>query len=136
MGKRLDRIVEPRQRGLDLGPRLNLVEPREMREQQPVGIAPPVADFLAVVEHRLLHPMHRPLGQRFFRDGARRKRGRIPQLRERGVTTPLAISRLPRDACAFAGERDIAVFGEVVEEPRFQLGLEDGAAVGGGLDAT
>ena len=48
-----------------------------MGKQQPVGIAPPHGDFLAMVEHRHLHPVERARGQHLLRHQPRGEQRRI-----------------------------------------------------------
>ncbi len=64
-----------------------LVEPRQVRQQQAVILAPPHRHHLAVVEHRLLHSVERPFGQHRLRVIARQNQRRPPS-RCKGQVAP------------------------------------------------
>lgn len=74
------------------------VEPGEMGEQQPAVVAPPPGDLLAMIEHRLLDPVERALGQHLLGMIARQHQRRIPPRGEPGRTAAADIDRLRRDA--------------------------------------
>lgn len=92
------------------------VEPGEMGEQQPAVVAPPPGDLLAMIEHRLLDPVERALGQHLLGMIARQHQRRVPPRGEMGRTPPADIDRLRRDADRGGGIADRAAGGERLEE--------------------
>ncbi len=105
-----------------------LVEPGEMREQQPRIIAHPAADRLATVEDRLARAVHRAVGEHLLGGIARQDQRRLPPLRQRGIAPLVDIGRLRRQPNRGAGQADIAVRGEVMKEPHLPRGREGGGA--------
>jgi hypothetical protein len=93
-----------------------------VREQQAAVIAAAARNLLAVIEHRLLHPVERAIGEHLFGMVARRQQRRIPRPREARRAPPRAIDGLRRDASRTAGEPDIAAELERFEELPLRAG--------------
>jgi hypothetical protein len=121
-----ERRVETFRHFANLVPVLGLVEPREVGEQQAAIEPPPPRDLLAVVEHRLLDPVERAIGEHVLDMRPRHQHRRIPRQREIAAGAAVAIDRLRsggdnparRPHTAPQGERfeeaDLLLAGEVV----------------------
>ena len=72
------------------------LEPREMRQQQPVGEAPTLAPVLAVIPHLLLDPVHGVIGELGLGRAARDHQRRIPRASEGGAGPARAVAGLVR----------------------------------------
>ncbi|MBD2841475.1 hypothetical protein [Erythrobacter rubeus] len=89
-----------------------------MRQQQPRIEAPPHRDDLAVVEHLLLHPVHRARGERFFRMFARDEQRRVPGPRKVRASAPHAVGCLMRNPRRLRRAAHLAAIGKAAEESR------------------
>lgn len=92
------------------------IKPGEVGEQQPAVVAPPPGHLLAMIEHRLLDPVERALGQHLLGMIARQHQRRIPPGGEMGRAAAADIDRLRRDADRGGGIADRAAGGERLEE--------------------
>lgn len=120
-------LLGPAQRRLIFG--AERIEPRQVRQQQPRIEPPPHRNQLAAVIDRLLHPFQSPLGQGRLGMIPRQVQGRSPGRREAGIPPPRQIGPRPRNPHPPGGDPDIAVIGQLVEEPQLERRGEDG--VGG-----
>lgn len=117
----------PRRR-IALGPP---VQPGKMGEQQAAVIAAAAGDLLAMIEHRLLHPVERAVGQHLLGMIAREDQRRVPPGGKGGRAASAQIDRLGRDADAGGSCADRAAGGERGEEAGLALGGEGVVAQGG-----
>src|SRR5690606_35705077 len=99
-----------------------LVEPGEMREQQASIEAAPAADQLAAVIDRFLHALDRAVGEDLLGTGAGPGERQRPAAREKIVAAAQPVRGFGRKADAQAGGADVALGGEVIEEPCLALG--------------
>jgi len=106
------------------------IEPGEVREQQAAVEAHAAADRLAPVKDRLAGAVQRAVGEHLLGGIAREHQRRLPPLRQRRIAPLVDIGRLRRQPDRSAGEPDIAVRGEVVEELDLARGGEGGGAGG------
>lgn len=93
-----------------------LVEPRQMRQQQPRIEAPPHRDHLAVVEHRLLHAFKRALGQHCLGMGPRQCQRRAPAGGKSGIAPPRQINPRTRNPGPRRRHPNIAVARQLVDK--------------------
>ena len=80
----LDLVIERGQRIRHVRTLGQSIKPRKVREQQPVGIAAPHRHLLPMIEHRLLPPVQRAVGQHLLGIVPGTEQGRIPGPRQSG----------------------------------------------------
>ena len=106
------------------------VEPGEMREQQPVGIAAAGGDDHAVVEHFLLDPVDRAAGERVLRPRPRREQRALPGEPEPRIRPPRAIGGLRTDIGRPRRRADAPAGGERLEKSDLPRPVELGPLAG------
>src|SRR5690606_35478388 len=99
-----------------------LVEPGEMREPQASIEAAPAADQLPAVIDRFLHAFDRAVGEDLLGAGAGPGARQRAAARGTIVAAAHAVRGRGRKADAQAGGADVALGGEVIEEPCLALG--------------
>lgn len=102
-----------------------LVEPREVRQQQPRIEPPPRGDLLSVIEHRLFHPVERPLRQHRLRMPPRQHQRPAPCPVKRPIPPPRKVQPRPRNPHPRRRHPDIAVARQRIEETQFDRGGQD-----------
>ena len=93
-----------------------LVEPREVREQQPRVVATAGGDDLAVIPDLLLDPVDRAAGEHVLAERAGREQRRVPRAAKRRRGAPLAIGGAIADADGGGSIAHRPASGERVEE--------------------
>ncbi len=109
-----------RRRRVIIGHRL--VQPPQMRQQQPRVIAPPRGDLFAVIPDRLFHPVDRPVSQRIHRHFARQHLCRRPAPRKIHVPPPQFIGRSVAHPGQQTGPPHIPLFRQMRQEPHLAFG--------------
>ena len=102
-----------------------LIEPRQMRQQQPGIEPPPHRDQLAPVIDRLLHPFQRALGQHRLGMIARQHQRRQPPGRKPRIAPPRQVQGRAVHPHPRRRHPDIAVTGQRIQKPHLALGRED-----------
>lgn len=120
------RIEPPRRIGGAVILRAKLIQPREVRQQQPRIEPPSHGDDLAVVEYLLFHPFQRAFGQHRLGMVARQHQRRAPARAKRRVAPPREIEPGTRDPHPRGSDPHIAVAREFIEEAELALRGQDG----------
>jgi hypothetical protein len=100
------------------------VEPREMRQQQPVGKAPALAPVLAVIPHLFLDSVHGVIGKLGLGRTARDHQRRIPGAPEGSAGPARTVAGLVRHPCPPRRRAHAAGGGERLEKGHLPLDHE------------